>query len=126
MDGSSQTRSQAIAALKRLISVRRPAPEDTPGDIWHFGILPASFTEGKFEDRPLEEHRSIVLVTAAVLDQALEVAILMKMPGIAAGNEAYVFSSDGAPLRDLDAKIRVGFALGLFGESARSDMSLIR
>jgi hypothetical protein len=63
---------------------------------------------------------------ASIIDQGLEGAILTKLPGITTGNENYIFSDDAAPLRDLDAKIRLGFGLGLFGEAVRSDLSLIR
>jgi len=87
--------------------------------------VPQGYFEGN-RDWPVEEHRSIALVTAAILDQALQGAILSRFPGLKAGNEAYLFHSDAAPLRDLDAKIRVAFALGLIGEGARSDLSLLR
>lgn len=87
--------------------------------------MPRGFIDGSLH-RPKEEHRSIVLVVGAVLDQALEGAILTKLPGIKPGNENYLFSDDAAPLRDFDAKIRMAFALGLYGEAVRSDLSLIR
>lgn len=119
------TRAQSIKALKTLISVPRPTSKDSAGDVFHFGIIPSGFFEGKM-DRPKEDHRSIALVMGAVLDQSLEGALLKKLPGIAQNNEGYIFSDDAAPLRDLDAKIRMAFALGMFGEKTRADLSLIR
>jgi hypothetical protein len=122
---TNQARAKAVRALKALINVPRPDAQSTAPKIFHFGILPAGFLDGKY-DRPVEEHRSIALVMAAVLEQALEGALLAKLPGIKAGNEAYLFSVDGAPLRDFDSKIRIAFGLELIGEGARSDLSLIR
>lgn len=51
---------------------------------------------------------------------------MTRLPGILAGNESYVFHDDAAPLRDFEAKLRLAFGLGLIGEAARSDLSLIR
>lgn len=125
MDQPKQTRSQAVKALKALINVPRPTEYSTLPEIFPFGFLPPGFDAGKPVRRKWDD-RAIVLITGAVLDQALEAAILQKLPGIKKGNEAYVFSDDGAPLRDFDSKIRVGFGLGIYGEGARSDLSLIR
>ena len=67
-----------------------------------------------------------MLVIGSILEQALEGAIITRLPGIKTGNEPYLFSDDAAPLRGFNTKIRMAFALGLLGEGARSDLSLIR
>lgn len=121
-------RKKALAALRNLISVRRPTLDDSPLEIFPYGWISAEFEDGvlKPKKRNAKEHRSIALVLAAVIDQVLEAAIASRLPGIVPENEGYIFTDDAAPLRDLDAKIRMGFALGIYGEQARSDLSLLR
>ena len=126
------TRARAIKALRQLINVRAPLGSDKLYEIFHFGVLPSGLPQKAGEDweraeeQPPEKHRSIVLVIGAILEQGLATAILVNLPGIEAGNEGYVFMDDAAPLRDFDARIRMAFALGIFGEGMRSDLSLIR
>ncbi len=125
MASASGTRSQAVKAIKALSRARRPTIDDPIRDLFHFGMLPAGFLKGNLK-RPKREHRSLVLILGALLDQSLEGAILTKLPGIKPGNEGYLFDSDNAPFSEFDPKIRIAFALGLLGERARSDLSLIR
>ena len=120
-----KTRSQAIRALRTLVDVPRPSGLSTFTEIFPFGIAAPGAFQGQANRKP-EDDRGIALIMATVIDQALEAAILSKLPGIEAGNERYIFSDDGAPLRDLDSKIRIAFGLGIFGAAARSDLSLIR
>jgi hypothetical protein len=107
------------------MSVARPTKDSSLDDMFPFGIVRPVTPKGKQRKRP-QDDRSIVLMMGALLDQALEAAILAKLPGIKPDNEAYIFLDDGAPLRDLDAKIRLAFGLQIVGEAARSDLSLIR
>ena len=114
--------------MRRLIAAPRLSLNDTLPEIFPYGWYSGKFEGITFKPtkRDKKEHRSIVLVLAAALDQALEAAIVVRLPGILPGNESYIFSDEAAPLRDLDAKIRIGFALGVYGDKARADLSLLK
>lgn len=125
MDSPKSTRSKAVKSLRSLSRVRRPKGSDMPFEVFGFPILRRLDSKGNRIARKTDD-RTIALMMAAVIEQGLETAILSRLPGIAANNEAYIFFDDGAPLRDFDSKIRMAFALGLFGDGVRSDLSLIR
>ncbi len=124
---AKSSRAKAVDALRSLINFRRPSGSDAPIDIFPFGIIQrTNKLTGTLVPRDPREDRAIVIMTGTVIEQGLETAILARLPGILAGNESYIFGDDAAPLRGLDAKIRIAFALGILGEEARSDLSLIK
>lgn len=92
MEQPAQTRSQALRALRALIRVPRLTEEDPLVEFFPFGIVPPGLFDGKPLRRP-EDDRGIVLMMGAVLDQALESALLAKLSGVKEGNEDYLFST---------------------------------
>lgn len=124
-DPPNRSRSKATRALRSLLTVRRPSANDTPGDVFPFGFLRPATIEGKPRPRKTDD-RTIALTIGTVIEQALEGVLIAHLPGIAEENEGYFFFDNGAPLRDFDAKIRMGMALGIYGPRVRDDLSLIR
>jgi hypothetical protein len=55
----------------------------------------------------------VALIGGSIIDNALETALMAKF--VAAVDRKEMFSSADAPLCDMASKIRLGFALGLYG-----------
>ena len=113
-----KSRKTALNDLRRLGGVR-PKPSDDAPEIWHFGLL-------SFKARDPREDRAVVLVSATVIEQGLEAALLERFPGLGTDEERLIFEDDGAPLRDFGSKIRLSYALGIIGPKAKADLDLIR
>lgn len=124
MAASKTPRAKALAGLQNLIGAR-PTSDNTLPEIFPFGLLPPGALGGDPTPRPYSD-RAIVLISATVLDQGLEAALLTRFIPLDDGGERSIFSDDGAPLGTFDAKIRLAHALGLYGDAVRSDLSLIR
>jgi DNA-binding MltR family transcriptional regulator len=75
----------------------------------------------------VESDRGCVLVTAAFLDEALEALLRARMSSEKGAAEAIgqLFRADGA-LGSFSAKIELSRALGVIGDSERSDLTKIR
>ena len=69
--------------------------------------------------------RSTALTTGAILEGALKLAIIPKIIIPEKEGEIDLFGHQ-APLRALSAKIKMGFALGLYGPQTRADLDSIR
>ena len=121
---SNSPRAKALRALKELWGPRAN-PENKLGELFPFGVLPPGFGGGTETKRDYDD-RSIALITATVIEQSLEVAILTKLVPQDTEGERALFSEDGAPLASFDAKIRLAFALGLFGKAMKDDLAIIR
>lgn len=65
------------------------------------------------------------IAAAALLDGALKQALIKNLIVPEDLGEGDLFNS-GAPLRAFSAKIKMGFALGLYGPKTRKDLDLIR
>jgi hypothetical protein len=115
---SDKSRAKAFRDLAALVGPR-PSKDSTSADTFYFGFV------GERRAHPHDD-RAEVLVSATLLEQSLETAIAHKFPGLTPENQGYLFSDPGAPLWEFDAKIRVAFALGIFGELARADLSAMR
>jgi hypothetical protein len=103
----------------------RAAPKHLIGELFPFGILPPGFAEGKITARQYDD-RAIVLISTTVVEQSLEGALLKRFKALSPDEEREIFSEDGAPLSSFDPKVRIGFALGLFGKLAKTDLATLR
>lgn len=77
---------------------------------------------------PLNDRARIVLA-ASILDQHLQTALLSHFPIIDTENReemAQLFEGDSAPLSSFSARIRVGYALGIFGPKTKQDLERIK
>ncbi|MET3840432.1 MltR family transcriptional regulator [Bradyrhizobium sp. OAE829] len=71
-------------------------------------------------------HASEALLTAAILDQELRTAILLKMrPSLSAIKQERLFEGYG-PLAEFGDKIEVAFALGQIDDSTYSKLKIIK
>lgn len=69
--------------------------------------------------------RAAVLTLVSLLEGALQKSLATKLIPDDKGKLEYMFGS-GAPLRDFSAKIKMGFALGVYGPNTRADLDSIR
>jgi len=70
-------------------------------------------------------HRAAAVLGAAFVEDALEYAIRHRFRPLSKSALEKLFEYPG-PLSSFDAKIRIGFALGLYGEIVRNDLNVIR
>ena len=70
---------------------------------------------------------TIALIGASVVEKALEIAILAYLIPVTEDERKRMFSYDyQGPLADLAARIKIGYALGIFGRKTRSDLEHVR
>ncbi len=82
-----------------------------------FDLLGATMTD--------RNDRAAVLTVVSLLEGALQKSLATKFIPDDKGKLEYMFGS-GAPLRDFSAKIKMGFALGVYGPNTRADLDTIR
>ena len=82
-----------------------------------FDLLVATMTD--------RNDRAAVLTVVSLLEGALQKSLATKFIADDKGKLEYMFGS-GAPLRDFSAKIKMGFALGVYGPNTRADLDSIR
>ncbi len=69
--------------------------------------------------------RGAALLLTSNLENSLRIAIERKL-GITEKRRAMLFVDEAAPLRDFSAKVRIGYAVGLFGEDTKNNLDIIR
>ena len=74
---------------------------------------------------PTAEDRAIAIIETTNLEDALEDAIKSKMIDLNAEDYRALFAGD-APLSNFGTKIKLGFALGIYGKQTRNDLETIR
>jgi len=111
-----KSRGKAIQALRERIA-ENPDTETMWKTIWDFDLQRAAVQNND---------RSLVLTLGAILERGLEIAILTHCIPMSDEEEKRFFGPpDGAPIT-FDVKIRLGFALGLYGTVSRDDLVIIR
>ena len=101
-------------------------PEDRPPKLSSLSRFRADENDRKqiFNSLQQESDRGVALIVAAELDNALEDAILVDWDHLNAEEINLLFEGN-APLASLAAKIRVGYAMYLYGEITSSDLLVI-
>ena len=69
--------------------------------------------------------RGVAILLATNLENSLRIAIERKL-AIDAKHRTMLFEEEASPLRDFSAKIRMGYAVGLFGEETKNNLDIIR
>lgn len=70
---------------------------------------------------------TIALIGASLVEKALEIAILAYLIPMTEDERKRMFSYDyQGPLADLTARIKIAYALGIFGRKTRSDLEHVR
>jgi hypothetical protein len=117
------TRRKALDSLNQLIEHRSNSDE-------LFQLLQSFNLGPQFPDLNLPKFshdHTVVIVTASILETALELAIIPKFPKISNEDQRLLFSdSKEGPLSTFSAKIRIAHALGIFGNAMRDDLLTIK
>ncbi|NQV22182.1 MAG: hypothetical protein HQ511_12280 [Rhodospirillales bacterium] len=71
------------------------------------------------------DDRAVAIIEATNLEASLEDAIKTKFTDLDDNDHSNVFESDG-PLASFSSKIRIGYALGVYGKHTRDDLNAIR
>lgn len=107
--------SSATKRLKKLLS-------EIPTDRITRGLMIA-----------LQQHntamsdRSIAIMGSSLVEKSLEISIRSRFAPITEPDRLGIFSYDyNGPLADFSSRIKVGFALGLFGPKTRVDLDHVR
>ncbi|PSJ36558.1 DUF4145 domain-containing protein [Allosphingosinicella deserti] len=116
----NQPKRQTVFKKLRSLTGARPDAKSS-FELWTFPLFNLSA-----EPRDPGRDREIALVCASVLEQALEVALLTRFPGVTNELERQLFSDSGAPLGSLSSKITLARALGIIGERAKGDLNAVR
>jgi hypothetical protein len=70
---------------------------------------------------------AIAIIGAGLIEKALEAIILGRFVNLSPDERNSIFNHENnGPLGDLSAKIKVAYALGLFGQKTREDLEHIR
>jgi DNA-binding MltR family transcriptional regulator len=113
---SKSPRARALEALRQLLR-DQVTDEDT---------LPGLFD---FENHDLRRYadRAAALITGTILEQGLEYALTSHFIELDSNERRDLFSEDAdAPLSSFAARVRVAYALGVFGPKTRDDLACIR
>jgi DNA-binding MltR family transcriptional regulator len=89
---------------------------------------PATYTEIASTFKALKRQRSdraIAILASALVEDALEDAIVARLSPLSKDDHASLFEGEG-PLSTFSARIRVGFALSIFGKITRDDLNCMR
>lgn len=101
---------------KSFLSLTKLAAQ-FPEDSAFFELLIDTVTE--------RNERAAVLAVVSLLEGALQKSLTTEFLPDSKGKLEYMFGS-GAPLRPFSAKIRIGFALKVFGPNTRDNLDAIR
>lgn len=106
------------SAKKRLRDMAAEIPDDTT--VIHILQLLEP------EQNAFADH-SIALIGASVVDKALEVAIRSRLKPLNDTEAKRIFSyGSQGPLADISARIKMAYAMGIFGPKTRRDLDHIR
>jgi hypothetical protein len=117
------SRRKALDSLTKLIEHRSDSDQ-------LFQLLQSFNLGPEFPDLSLPKFNhdhTVAIVTASILETALELAIIPKFPKISSEDQKLLFSdSKEGPLSTFSAKIRIAHALGIFGNAMRDDLITIK
>lgn len=115
---SRRSRREAFEALRRFIDKSLISPEDTLPEIFEFEVT----DDRRFADR------AAALIVVSLLEDALKTAISTHFVPTDdnAINQLFGSGIDDGPLATFSARIRLGYALGIYGPDMRADLDTIR
>jgi hypothetical protein len=114
MARSKKSRRVAFEALRRL-SDNRIDPEDSLAETFEFE---------RATDYRRYADRAAALIVAAILEHALRTAILTHFV-LDEQETEQMFSGITSPLATFSARIKIGYALGIYGPDMKSDLQTI-
>src|SRR5258708_3381722 len=121
MASRSRSKSPRATALSRLKDIlkSRVLEDDSSVSIWEF-----DYEDGRGKNH---DDRAAALMTASILEQGLEESILSHLVELDDNERRDLFAEDkDSPLASFAARIRIGYALGIYGPKTRNDLTCIR
>jgi DNA-binding MltR family transcriptional regulator len=115
------SRVRTPASIRALLAAN---PKN--GDLW--ATLTTIGKRGPRRSNPLNDRARIILATA-ILDQHLQTALLSHFPIIDTDSKnemSELFEGDAAPLSSFSSRIRIAYALGIFGRRTKRDLERIK
>jgi DNA-binding MltR family transcriptional regulator len=113
---SKSPRARAFEALRELLRDKVTEEDSLPGLF-------------DFENHDMRRYadRAAALITATILEQGLEYALASHFVELDPNEHRDLFSEDAdAPLSSFAARVRLAYALGVFGPKTRDDLTCIR
>lgn len=114
---SSRERNTLLEKLRRL-SFNDASPAITPNELFPYGLM-------RREPRDPQYDRVTALVAATGIEQGLEVAIAAHLD-VRENSAELLFAGDASVLKDFNAKIKMGYILGIIGKKTAADIQAIR
>jgi hypothetical protein len=118
---ANPSKSQVMKGLRALLI--RPGAQLETGE-YHEQVSLGYGGKGGGAGRHRND-RGAALLLAANLENSLQIAIERRL-AIAETHRTILFVDEASPLRRFSAKIRMGYALGLFGDGLKSNLDLVR
>jgi hypothetical protein len=118
---ANPSKSQVMKGLRALLI--RPGTQLEAGE-YHERVSLGYGSKGVGAGRHRND-RGAALLLAANLENSLQIAIERRL-AIAETHRTILFVDEASPLRRFSAKIRMGYALGLFGDGLKSNLDLVR
>ncbi len=118
---ANPSKSQVMKGLRALLI--RPGTQLDTGE-YHEQVSLGYGGKGVGAGRHRND-RGAALLLAANLENSLQIAIERRL-AIAETHRTILFVDEASPLRRFSAKIRMGYALGLFGGGLKSNLDLVR
>jgi hypothetical protein len=115
------SRSQVMNALRALIN--RPGTETEA--VAYFEETTTGFGGMGVGSGGNRNDRGAALLLATNVENSLRIVIERKLT-IAEKHRTMLFEDETSPLRDFSAKIRMGYALGLFDEETKKSLDIVR
>ncbi len=110
------SKTKAMEALRARLA-ERPDTETLWKIIWDFDLNRADAQNSD---------RSLALVLGAILEQSVETAILTHCVDLDKTERGRVWGGGEDAAIPFSAKMRLGFAVGIYGPDSRDDLNLIR
>ncbi|HXC29421.1 MAG TPA: hypothetical protein VNV38_15805 [Stellaceae bacterium] len=79
-----------------------------------------------FSEMDRGDNRTAAIVGAGLLENNLALAIMVRFRPLTPTQQKDMFDNDNSPLGSFNHKIKIGFAVNLFGERVREDLDAIR
>jgi DNA-binding MltR family transcriptional regulator len=114
-------RARTSASIRALL-----AANPRNGELWQ--TLMTIGRRGRKRPNPMNDRARILLATA-ILDQHLQTALLSHFPIIDTEDKeqmSELFEGEAAPLASFSSRIRVAYALGIFGRRTKRDLERIK
>jgi hypothetical protein len=117
-------KTSSLSSPRPLLA--RPIAEDSNGATMSLEDLDDEQLSAIFKEISTQSDRGVAITASAFLEYILQWLIEAAWPPISKHTRERLFEGSNAPLGTFSAKIELGFAMDLYGSSARADLDRIR